>query len=94
MGVLLAALCLPGFAKVQFDIMAMTGYSEVNFPSADHPPSGSYLSSGTHAFGGLIHNPTDSGINLLVRLATKNRTDGDGGVEQRIAWAKYRDTGY
>ena len=39
MRVLLAALCLPGFAKVQFDIMAMTGYPEVNFPIADDPPS-------------------------------------------------------
>jgi len=32
---LLAALCLPGFARVQFDIVGMTGYPEVNFPIAD-----------------------------------------------------------
>jgi hypothetical protein len=34
---LLAALCLPGFARVQFDIVRMTGYPEVNFPIADKP---------------------------------------------------------
>jgi len=84
MRVLPAVLCLPGFTKVQFDIMAMTGYPEVNFPSADHPPSGSYLSLRNHAFGGLIHNPTDSGINLLVRLATKNRTDPRGRTEDSV----------
>jgi len=33
---LLAALCLPGFARVQFDIVGMTGYPELNFPIPDH----------------------------------------------------------
>lgn len=30
------------------------------------------------AFGQLVQNLTDSGINLLVRLAIKNRTEQDG----------------
>jgi hypothetical protein len=39
---LLAALCLPGFARVQFDIVGMTGYPEVNFPIADYQGVGPF----------------------------------------------------